>query len=134
MGDWLPNVLPRSGRRALDLGCGTGRHAVLLAERFEQVDAIDPSGPMIALARSRRARPNITYRQAGILEVEGAGCYDFVFSAATLHHLPDLSAALRHIRTLVAPGGRVVLIDVVSPRPANPHGLGCSLRRKPVAF
>jgi SAM-dependent methyltransferase len=119
VGGWLPEVLPRSGRRALDLGCGAGWHAVILAERFAQVDAVDLSGPMIELARRRRSRPNIAYRRASLLTVTGE--YDLVLSVATLHHVPDLGAALSHIKTLVAPGGRAVLVDTVSPRPANPR-------------
>jgi SAM-dependent methyltransferase len=51
---WLVSVLPSAGGRALDLGCGTGRHAVLLAGRFTHVDAIDVSPPMIEIARARR--------------------------------------------------------------------------------
>lgn len=42
VGGWLPEVLPLSGRRALDLGCGAGRHTVILAERFAQVDTVSP--------------------------------------------------------------------------------------------
>lgn len=98
-----------------------GGHARLLAERFAHVDAVNVSGPMIALARAKHARANITYRQAGLLEVGGAVRYDLVLSVATLHHLADLDAALRHLRTLVAPGGRAVLVDVVSHRPAVPR-------------
>ena len=109
IGPWLEGLLPAAGGRALDLGCGTGRHAVLLADRFGQVDAIDLSGPMIELARQRRLRPNITYWQADLHDVNGAGHYDFVLSVLTLHHVPDLHAALSHIKTVLAPGGRAVL-------------------------
>jgi SAM-dependent methyltransferase len=120
-GTWLPELLPDGGRRALDLGCGTGKHTVLLAARFAHVDAVDLSGPMIALAQAKRARDNITYRQADLLDVGDTGRYDLVLSVAILHHVPDLRAALHHIKTLVAPGGRAVLVDTVSPRPANPR-------------
>ncbi len=109
---WLAGLLPSAGGRALDLGCGSGRHAELLADHFEQVDAIDVSGPMIELASVRRPRPNISYRQADLHEVEAPGRYDFVLSVLTLHHAPDLHAALRHVRALVAPGGRAVVMDV----------------------
>src|ERR1700735_2759743 len=70
IGTWLDGMLPAAGGCALDLGCGTGRHAVQLAGRFEQVDAIDLSGPMIELARARRARPNIPSQQA---DLDGVG-------------------------------------------------------------
>ena len=112
---WLESLLPAAGGRALDLGCGAGRHAVLLAGRFGQVDAIDLSGPMIDLAKRRRSRPNISYRQADLHDVAGAGRYDFIVSVLTLHHVPDLHAALRHIKSLAAPGGRVVVADMYPP-------------------
>jgi len=100
---WLAGLLPATGgRRALDLGCGSGRHTELLADYFEQVDAIDVSGPMIELASVRRPRPNIRYRQADLHEIDAPGQYDFVLSVLTLHHAPDLQAALSHVRALVA--------------------------------
>ena len=108
---WLVSVLPAAGGRALDLGCGTGRHAVLLAERFAHVDAVDLSLPMIEIARAKRSRPNVAYRQADLLEATGSGEYDLVLSVMTLHHVPDLQAALAHIKGLLAPGGRIVLVD-----------------------
>ncbi|WP_051084910.1 class I SAM-dependent methyltransferase [Kribbella catacumbae] len=121
VGDWLPSVIPAGPQlgRALDLGCGAGRHAVRLADRFEKVDAVDLSAAMIRLARRKRPRSNICYLEAGILDVEGS--YDFIVSSATLHHVPDLPVALSHIKSLVAPGGQAVLVDTVSPRPANPR-------------
>lgn len=113
---WLASVLPPVGGRALDLGCGAGRHAVLLAERFTHVDAIDLSLPMIEIARAKRSRPNISYQQADLLEATGSGEYDLVLSVMTLHHVPDLQAALAHVKGLLAPGGRIVLAD---PYPAE---------------
>ncbi|MCW2933981.1 MAG: Methyltransferase type 11 [Actinomycetia bacterium] len=118
VGSWLESLLPAAGGRALDIGCGTGRHAVLLAGRFEQVDAIDLSGPMIDLARKRRPRPNIAYRQADLHDVGDAGHYDLVLSLLTLHHVPDLHAALSHVKTLLAPGGRAVVADIYETEPA----------------
>jgi ubiquinone/menaquinone biosynthesis C-methylase UbiE len=112
---WLTGLLPAAGHRALDLGCGSGRHSVLLAERFEQVDAVDISPPMIELATARRPRPNICYVRADLQDVAGEARYDFVVSALTLHHVPDLQAALAHIKTLVAPGGRLVVADMYEP-------------------
>jgi ubiquinone/menaquinone biosynthesis C-methylase UbiE len=113
-GRWVRSVLPESGSRALDAGCGTGRHAVILADRFGQVDAADLSGPMIELARARRPRPNVQYSQSDLrdLAVAGEDRYDFILSVLTLHHVPDLLAALGHLKSLLAPGGRLAVMDL----------------------
>jgi ubiquinone/menaquinone biosynthesis C-methylase UbiE len=116
---WLESLLPTAGGRALDLGCGTGRHAALLAERFEHVDAIDVSAPMITLAQARRPRQNIHYRQADLQDVDGPGRYDLITSALTLHHVPDLHLALGHIKSLLALGGRAILVDVYHAPPVS---------------
>jgi SAM-dependent methyltransferase len=128
IGAWLAGLLPAAGRRALDLGCGSGRHTVLLAGRFEYVDAVDLSAPMIEMARARRPRPNVSYSQADLLHVDGAGRYDFVLSVLTLHHVPDLHDALEHIKMLAAPGGRVVVADMY-----EAHGRGAVDRVRSVA-
>jgi ubiquinone/menaquinone biosynthesis C-methylase UbiE len=112
---WLADVLPEAGRYAIDLGCGPGRQAVLLAGRFEQVDAVDLSGPMIELARARRPRPNISYLHGDLRHAGQAGHYDLVLCLRTLHHVPDLHAALSHLKRLVAPGGRLVVVDSYPP-------------------
>ena len=112
---WLAGVLPHAGRYAIDLGCGPGRQAVLLAGRFEQVDAVDLSGPMIELARARRPRPNISYLHGDLRHAGQAGHYDLVLCVRTLHHVPDLYTALSHLKRLVAPGGRLAVVDSYPP-------------------
>jgi ubiquinone/menaquinone biosynthesis C-methylase UbiE len=54
VGDWLPSVLPPRRSRALDLGCGAGRHAVLLADWFEQISS---TGEAPRHGRSSGSRP-----------------------------------------------------------------------------
>jgi SAM-dependent methyltransferase len=119
IGRWLTGVLPEAGERALDIGCGAGRHAVLLAERFTHVDAIDLSAPMIELAKARRPRPNIAYWRSDLHDVAGHRCYDLILSVLTLHHVADLHAALSRIETLLAPGGRAVVVDIYDIRPGQ---------------
>jgi len=52
--------LPRHGQTALDLGCGAGRHTVLLAERYRQVLAVDIADRMLHIARGMRPAPPST--------------------------------------------------------------------------
>src|SRR5437764_14578367 len=47
----LPELKARGTRRALDLGCGVGRHALLLAEQGFEVEAIDGSPAGLAVVR-----------------------------------------------------------------------------------
>jgi ubiquinone/menaquinone biosynthesis C-methylase UbiE len=120
---WLLFHLPPTGDRAVDLGCGTGVHTALLAERFREVLAVDLSAPMIDFARRRRPEPNVSYRQRDLRAVEPAtdGRFDLVFSAYTLHHVEDFSSALHRMRSLLRPGGRVLLVDLVDDRPLVPR-------------
>jgi len=106
-----------TGARALDLGCGAGRHTVLLADRYTDVLAVDISDGMLDLARNNRHRSNIVYQHRDIRAVTpGAdGRFDAVVSMHTLHHLGRPDEVLPQVRSLVAPGGVAILADIVDP-------------------
>ena len=117
---WLAAQLPARpghGGTALDLGCGAGRHSVLLAAHYTQVLAVDLSGPILAIAEATRSRPGITYRQADVLDIDPArhGRFDAVVSVNTLHHAGPADIVLPRVRSLAAPGGVVVVVDIVDP-------------------
>jgi SAM-dependent methyltransferase len=120
---WLMFHLPPSGGRAVDLGCGTGVQTAMLAERYQEVLAVDLSGPMVDFARRRRPEPNVTYEQRDLRSVEPAadGQFDLVFSAYTLHHVVEFPSALYRMRSLVRPGGWLLLVDLVDDRPLVPR-------------
>ena len=115
--------LPRAGGRAVDLGCGTGVHSAVLSQHFTEVLAVDLSVPMLAYAGRHRPRTNIRYEHRDLAEVtpHRDGQFDFVFSAYTLHHVPDLELALIEMRRLVRPGGQLVVVDVVDERRQVPR-------------
>jgi SAM-dependent methyltransferase len=114
---WILNFLPPHGAKAVDLGCGAGRHTVILAERYREVLAVDISAGMLNLARDKRARPNIRYEQRSLLDVtpERDGLFDAVVSFATIHHLRATERVLRQVKSLAAPGATLLLADVVRP-------------------
>jgi SAM-dependent methyltransferase len=121
IGTWLPGALPQHGRRALDAGCGSGRHTLVLADRFDEVIGVDLSAEMVRLATARRTRPNIAYRHADLMGFGDPAGFDLVLSINTLHHVPDLDGALDHLRRLTRPAGLVVLVDCVAGRSPLPR-------------
>ncbi len=100
-----------------DAGCGSGGSTLALAQRFDQVVGIDISEPLIDIARRRGSGHNVRYHLVDLMAFADADKFDLVFSSTTLHHLPDLDAALLHLKSLVRAGGTVMLIDNVATRP-----------------
>ena len=71
---------------------------------------------MLDIARTERARPNVDYQHRGILDVAaGEGPFDVVLSVHALHHVGDPGVVLPHVRSLLAPGGRLVVADIIDP-------------------
>jgi SAM-dependent methyltransferase len=89
----------------LYVGCGSGRHTLALADRFDQVAGVDRSQPLIDIARRKRSHPRIRTRSAICWPSMIPYRFDLVFSSTTLHHPADLDAALRHLGGLVGPRG-----------------------------
>jgi len=77
-------------RRALDLGCGPGKVAVVLAEHFDEIVALDPSEPMLAVGQAADAgrHPNIAWTLGKGETYGDAGGFDLV-TAGTSIHWPD---------------------------------------------
>jgi SAM-dependent methyltransferase len=114
--DWILRNLPEHVDRAVDLGCGAGRHSVLLADRAEHVVAVDVADRMLDIARTERARPNVDYQHRGVLDVTaGEGPFDVVLSVHALHHVGDPGVVLPHVRSLLSSGGRLIVADIVDP-------------------
>lgn len=112
-GEWreLRAMLPgMRGKRVLDLGCGYGWHCLYAAEQgAAAVVGIDISERMIAEARRRNPRPNITYRQCAAEDFEApAGSFDVVLSSLAFHYLESFDAVCRRVHEWLAPGGAFV--------------------------
>lgn len=105
------------GERILDVGCGPGFYLGEVLEQVGpdgQVDGVDASRPMLAMAARRNAEhPNAAFHlgDATALPVETAG-YDGAVCVQVLEYVSDVARALAELRRVVRPGGRVVLWDV----------------------
>lgn len=93
----------QEGAVGLDLGCGNGRHAELLAARCDHVVGLDISGGLLATARERaRERGfDVELVQADAARLPVAtGSVDLAVYVATLHHLPNHEARRRSLDEL----------------------------------
>ena len=124
-GSWWPlehafGVLGKlEGKNVLDVGCGEGEDSILLAANGAKVKGIDISTLAIDLARDRAAINEVSDRTsfiAGPIENLAAGSerFDVIWCAAVLHHIiADLGPVLRMLRSLLNPGGRVIMIEPI---------------------
>ena len=95
---------------AVDVGCGTGRHAAWLLERGHRVTAVDPSPAMLEVCARELPAATAVRGDVSGLPLPDA-CADVVVCALVLSHLPDLTA-IGELGRLLRPGGRLVLSNV----------------------
>jgi ubiquinone/menaquinone biosynthesis C-methylase UbiE len=103
-----------------DLGAGEGASALLLAQRAKKVIAVDSSAKMIEVGREQAQRhgvKNIDYRLGDMEEIPiGDGEVDLVFFSQSLHHALHPERALAEAARILAPGGRIVILDLARHR------------------
>ncbi|MEW6253292.1 MAG: class I SAM-dependent methyltransferase [Planctomycetota bacterium] len=103
-----------AGRRVLDVGCGEGYGAYLMAEHWgaTQVDAVDISEEALAAAQQCFDSPRIKWRQHNaerLGDLFDAPRFDLVVVLETIEHLRNPAALLEGVRRVLAPGGVVVI-------------------------
>jgi ubiquinone/menaquinone biosynthesis C-methylase UbiE len=103
-------------QNALEVGCGTGAFARLLAARARHVVALDLSPEMIRVARSRSAEfSNLEFHVADAASWDfPAAHFDCIATIATLHHLP-LRAMILKLEAALKPGGVLIVLDLFEP-------------------
>lgn len=96
--------------RALDAGCGTGRHAGFLASEGFDVVGVDATEAMLAVARDKH--PDVEFRQGRFesLPIEDESV-DLVTSALAVCHAPDLVPVFAEFARVLRPGGTAIVSD-----------------------
>jgi ubiquinone/menaquinone biosynthesis C-methylase UbiE len=107
---------PVSGLRILDLGCGTGRHALRLAAAGATVTAMDFSDGMLARASDRAGSLPIHFRAHDLTQPLSFAdaSFDRIVCALVLDHIPDLPPLFAEMRRVCSPAGFAV-ISVMHP-------------------
>jgi ubiquinone/menaquinone biosynthesis C-methylase UbiE len=93
----------------LEVGCGTGTTALLLAPSVKQITASDISSRMIEIAREKTATrevENVRFVRATLFDEELVkGSFDVVMGFNYLHLLEDIPGAVHRVNELLKPGG-----------------------------
>ena len=102
-----------AGKDVLEIGCGTGVHARLLAEAGARLTAVDLTPTAVELTRQRLALAGLDadVREADAESLPFADAsFDFVWSWGVVHHSEATDRVLAEIARVLRPGGRLALM------------------------
>jgi len=121
--------------RVLDVGCGLGGAAFLMAQAFAaRVHGIDVSRNMLEVALERRAELGlahaVTFEHADILRYEAAGEYDLVHSRDAFLHIHDKGRLFAKLARCLRPGGRLLFTDYLRADGAPSQGFAAYIRAR----
>lgn len=113
-----------SADRILDIGCGTGELAAMLAVQGSKVDGFDINAKMVEVACQRIAEKNLAHRisihQMGVegMDAFPDSYFDAVVSTLTFSEFSDAERhfALKHSARILKPNGLILIADEVVPQ------------------
>jgi 2-polyprenyl-3-methyl-5-hydroxy-6-metoxy-1,4-benzoquinol methylase len=119
----LEHLAPIESKKVLEVACGRGGFARLLASRGAAVFGADFSETAVRIAQTKvpKSGRKVQVAQADAQHLPYAEeSFDIVISCETIEHLPDPASALREMRRVCRPGG---LLYLTTPNYLNAMGL-----------
>ena len=100
------NLLPPDGGIGADIGCGSGRWAVMASKRAAHLHLLDASERALAVAKENLAcTANVSFHHASVGDIPWPDAsLDFAYSLGVLHHVPDTQAAIHEIASKLKSG------------------------------
>ncbi|MEO8377916.1 MAG: bifunctional demethylmenaquinone methyltransferase/2-methoxy-6-polyprenyl-1,4-benzoquinol methylase UbiE [Candidatus Sumerlaeota bacterium] len=103
----------------LDLACGTGDLSLEIASRVDsgvQIVGADFTGPMLRIAHEKDKATDVSWVEADGMKLPfPSGQFDLLTIAFGLRNMESLEGALREMRRVIRPGGRVAILEFTQP-------------------
>lgn len=98
----------------LELGCGTGKNTLLLAQLGERVQSLDFSEAMLSQARSKQPGTNVTFSVADLTQPWPCAdrSVDLVVCNLVLEHIADLGFIFAEAARVLVAGGRFFVCEL----------------------
>lgn len=106
----IEKIADLEGKRILEVGCGDGRVTAFIAEKAENLIAIDPEEGCIAEARKNIRGVDFRVGSGEVLDFEG-GSFDLVIFTMSLHHHGDCERALKEARRVLDKRGQLLILE-----------------------
>ena len=122
----VARLAPRPGETAMDIGAGAGSGTMIAIESGATVVAVEPTPYMRRVLWLRRLAHRAQNRLTivdGAAEATGVpdSSIDAAWAVNTMHHWTDLEAGITELVRVIAPGGRVLLVDEDFDDPTHPE-------------
>lgn len=109
-GKVLEPLIPKTNRRILEVGSGTGDLTLILAGIAEKIDAIEVSAAAVEVAKARLGHRNISWMCSLAEEADYHGPYGMIVAGDSVHWM-EWATVFPKFAAALAPGGHFVIVD-----------------------
>ena len=102
-----------TGKRALEVGCGTGRWCRFLVERGWDTIGIDLQPELIQINRARY--PNVKFYCTPVQDYRAEEPFDLISAVTVVQHIPfdEQEVVFRKLRNMIRTGGHMIMLDSI---------------------